>query len=309
MSSLVRTANLHKHVEGISIDGPKHRIMLKWHRLRMTAGDTDFTVRRLRQGVDLGASLEIDLRRHAEHGFVCLHDAVLESETSGTGDIHSVSVAALRRLHLRGRDGAIGNEPVLLLDDLVATLADGGHPSALVQFDLKEYLRDLDAMTIARFAELVTPVSDRIVLSGDDWEAVKALGARLPVMRLGFDPSDLPEARNLVTVDDFARFARFILSTAPEATFIYLEYHLILDAIAAGFDLVGALHAASKLIDAWTLDLNSSGDLRALSMLIDSGVDQISSNDCVGIDRAAGAVARSKDELADRVLKPRDATV
>jgi len=290
MSSTMRTTEISKPLEGIAIDDPGRRIMLKWHRLRMTAGDTDFTMRRLRQGIDAGASLEIDLRRHGEHGFVCLHDARLESETSGAGDIHAAGVAALRRLRLRERDGSVGEHPLLLLEDLVAALAQGGHQSALVQFDLKEYLRDLDALTISRFTELVAPVSNRVVLSGDDWEAVKALGARLPVMRLGFDPCDLPEARHLVTVDDFARFARFILGTAPEATFTYLEYHLIIDAIAAGFDLVGALHAGNRLIDAWTLDLNSPNDHKVLSMLIASGVDQISSNDCVAIERAARAL-------------------
>lgn len=302
MSSMVRTSGAREFVEGVCIDGPKHQIMLKWHRLRLVAGDTDFTMARLRQGIDAGASLEIDLRRHAEHGFVCLHDAVLDSETSGSGDIHSAGVAALRRLRLREHDGSVGDEPLLLLEDLVAVLAAGGHPSALVQFDLKEYLRDLDALTISGFAELVTPVCDRVVLSGDDWEAVKALGARLPVMRLGFDPSDLPEARNLTTTEDFARFARFTLSTAPEATFIYLEYHLVIDAIAAGFDLVGALQAGNRMVDAWTLDLNSSADLKALAVLIDSGVDQISSNDCVAIERAARALARNTDELASQIL-------
>jgi hypothetical protein len=163
-------------------------------------------------------------------------------------------------------------------------------------------LRDLDATTISRFSALVTPVSDRVVLSGDDWEAVKALGARLPVMRLGFDPSELPEARGLTTMDDFARFARFILSTAPEATFIYLEYRLVIGAIAAGFDLIGALHAENRMVDAWTLDLDSANDLKALSLLIDSGVDQISSNDCVAIDRAARALDGNGDVLADRLL-------
>ena len=64
--------------KGIQLEGPNGPIKIKWHRLRRVAGDVDFTAARLREGLAAGASLEIDLRRHAEKGFVCLHDAMLE---------------------------------------------------------------------------------------------------------------------------------------------------------------------------------------------------------------------------------------
>ena len=70
---------------GVRLQGPNGPVSIKWHRLRRTTGDVDFTIARLREGLAAGASMEIDLRRHAEHGFVCLHDGELESETSGTG--------------------------------------------------------------------------------------------------------------------------------------------------------------------------------------------------------------------------------
>ena len=155
-------------------------------------------------------------------------------------------------------------------------------------------MASLDENTLCRFAALVAPVAPHIILSGDDWRAVRALGARVPGLRLGFDPSELPEAGGLKTADDFARFARFTIAAAPEATFIYLEYRLVLAAIGAGYDLVGDLHGASRLVDAWTLDLTSPQDLEALSVLIGSGVDQISSNDCVAIERAARGLAAAR---------------
>jgi glycerophosphoryl diester phosphodiesterase len=277
---------LTNHIEGISIAGPSRPIMLKWHRLRLTAGDTDFTMRRLKEGLAAGASMEIDLRRHAEHGFVCLHEGVLESETTGRGAIHLARVDELKQLRLRGPDRAPGPEPLLLLEDLVAAVAETAHPQSVVQFDLKERLFDLDVATIAGFVRLAQPVARNVLLSGDDWTAVKALGARVPGLRLGFDPSDLPEASRLLTVDDFARFTGFVISTAPEASIIYLEYRLVLSSLAAGFDIIGALHGAGRSVDAWTLDLNSPQDFEDLAVLIGSGVDQISSNDCIAIERA-----------------------
>src|SRR6476661_5045948 len=143
-------------MKGVRIRGPNGPIWIKWHRLRRVAGDVDFTVARLREGLAAGASMEIDLRRHAEQGFVCLHDAVLESETSGRGPIADTSVKELRRLRMRGPDGAITDQPLLLLEDLVETARDS-HPDTVVQFDLKEHLVDLDEATIASFARLVAP--------------------------------------------------------------------------------------------------------------------------------------------------------
>jgi glycerophosphoryl diester phosphodiesterase len=272
---------------GVQIAGPHGPVRLKWHRLRRTAGDADFTTARLREGLGLGASMEVDLRRHAEHGFVCLHDAVLESETDGEGTIAGSTVAGLRRLKMRLPGGAIGTQPLLLLEDIVAAFAHAPHKDAVLQFDLKERIDDLDETALSRFADLVQPIVGNLVLSGDDWAAVRALGSRVHGLKLGYDPSDLPAANGLETADDFAGFARFIAKQAPEAGIIYLEYHLILRAIGVGFDLVGALHTAGKAIDAWTFDLGQRGSSAELATLIGDGIDQLSSNDCIAIEAAA----------------------
>jgi len=284
---------------GIEIAGQLGPIKLKWHKLRRTAGDMDFTMVRLREGLAAGASMEIDLRRHADHGFVCLHDGVLEHETDGAGTIHSTRLADLRRLHLRRPDRSISDVPLLLLEDLVAAVAQNAAPSAVVQFDLKEALADLDEATIAAFVKLVAPVAHQLVLSGDYWDAVTALGARVPGLRLGYDPSDLSEAQGLHTVDDFARFTRFTIGAAPEATMIYLEYRLVLSSLAAGFNIIGALHGAGRMVDAWTLDLTSPEAHEALATLMASGVDQISSNDCNAIEAAANQLAASPRSRAN----------
>ena len=275
---------------GVRLRRDGRSIRLKWHRLRRTKGDVDFTMHRLREGLAAGASMEIDLRRHAESGFVCLHDAVLESETNGSGPIFDATVADLRSLRMRSPRGGLSDEPLLLLEDLVAAIAAGHHPDAIVQFDLKEWQADLDDATVAAFMRLVRPVAKSIVLSGDDWSAVKLLGAQIEGLRLGYDPSDLPEAQHLETRDDFAGFARFTLNTAPQAVIIYLEYHLVLRSLAAGFDIVAALQEAGREIDAWTFDLKSPRSTGELAALIASGIDQLSSNDCVAIEAAAAGL-------------------
>src|SRR5262245_20090674 len=49
--------------KGVHLQGPNGPIRLKWHRLRRTSGDVDFTLARLREGLAVGASMEVDLRR------------------------------------------------------------------------------------------------------------------------------------------------------------------------------------------------------------------------------------------------------
>ena len=214
--------------KGVRLQGPHGPIMLKWHRLRLVAGDVDFTAARLRQGLAAGASMEIDLRRHAERGFVCLHDGVLESETNGRGAVAAASVPDLRRLRMRGPDGAITGEPLLLLDDLVEIARDS-HPDAVVQFDLKEHLADLDEATISSFARLVAPSAQRFLLSGDDWNAVRAIGERVdgPEARISIRPT-CPRREASKSAKDFSDFTRFTLAAAPNASIIYLDYRLVL---------------------------------------------------------------------------------
>ena len=280
---------------GVQLRGPNGPIRIKWHRLRRVAGDVDFTVRRLREGLAAGASMEIDLRRHAEHGFVCLHEAVLETETSGKGSIAAAPVAELRSLRMRGPDGAVTGEPLLLLDDLVA-IARNGHRNAVVQFDLKEQLADLDEATISSFARLAAPNADRFLLSGDDWNAVRTIGQRVEGLKLGFDPSDLPEARGLASASDFSNFVAFTLHTAPNATTIYIEYRLVLASLAVGYDMIAGLHTGGKIVDAWTFDVTSPDSSADLSRLIASGIDQISSNDSVALQDATERLSAANSE-------------
>ena len=74
-------------------------------------------------GVDL---LEFDVHQSADGEVVVIHDATLERTTEGTGPVCAQPAAALRRLRLRDRAGALTDERVPLLDDVLALAARAG---------------------------------------------------------------------------------------------------------------------------------------------------------------------------------------
>lgn len=271
--------------DGVRLAAAGHAVQLKWHRLRRGAADIDFGIARLRDGLAAGAAMEVDLRCHAEGGFVCLHDETLDRETDGSGPILGKSPDQLRRLRLRGRDGAATDQPPLLLEDLVDILAPA-RSDARVQLDLKEPRARLSNACIRNFAGLAARCAGRLSLSGEDWQAVSALGSRVPGLELGFDPCELPEVPLLHKAADFAAFVRLTLATAPMAAMIYLQYPLILASLDAGFDIVAAFHDAGRRVDAWTLDPSMPGFAASLRRLVACRVDQITTNDAIGVQSA-----------------------
>lgn len=271
--------------DGVALKGPQHPVRLKWHRLRRGRDDIDFTIARLLDGLNAGASMEVDLRRHAGPGFVCLHDETLDRETDGSGAIAKAKPELLRNLCLRDQVGTVSKQPILFFEDLVEIVGSGSR-SGLVQLDLKESRDKLDDSTIRDFVRLARRCADRLTLSGEDWEAVRALGKDVPGLALGFDPCELPAARRLKTLTDFSEFVRLALATAPDATMIYLHYPLIIASLDAGFDIVGAFHDAHRTVDAWTLDTTAPDFSTCLRRLVACGVDQITTNEPIAVQRA-----------------------
>ena len=269
--------------EGLAIFADGHSARLKWHRLQREAADTPFTQSRLREGLSLGAAMEVDLRRHGDQGFACLHDATLDRETTGTGPVAAARGQSLRRLRLRDARGKPTREPLLFLDGLATALREGDD-RACVQLDLKERRAGIDPADAASFRHDVSPCAERLILSGHDWDAVKFLGEQVPRLRLGFDPCDRPEAQALATKADFADFVEMTVNSAPEASIIYLHHPIILNAIAAGFDVVGAIHRHGREVDAWTLKLEQPDLAGILKRLMSVRVDQITTGDPLALE-------------------------
>ncbi len=71
--------------DAISVTRNGHRTFFKWHRARRRGTDPVFTGRRILEGMQLGASVEVDLVVHADHGFAVLHNLIARARDDGHG--------------------------------------------------------------------------------------------------------------------------------------------------------------------------------------------------------------------------------
>ena len=262
-----------------------HRTFLKWHRARRRATDSAFIGRRILEGMVLGASVEVDLVRHRDHGMAVLHDhRSIARETTGSGPSASHSAAELRALHLRGNDGRPIDDHVMLLEDLCNLLARRPpHHDARLQLDYKEGQGALDEASVAGFARSVGPVAQSMILSSGEASSVRALADATAGLHVGFDPCHDEAEAQLRASGDFAGFVETALAQSPKAEMIYLAFPLLLAANDAGFDIVGAFHQAGRRVDAYTLKTADPADVAIAQRLLASRVDQITTDDPEGL--------------------------
>ncbi|HVW92580.1 MAG TPA: glycerophosphodiester phosphodiesterase family protein [Devosia sp.] len=274
--------------EGIAIVREGHRTLFKWHRARKQAGDLPFTGERIVEGLRLGASVEVDLVRHADDGFAVLHDFALDRDTTGTGRVRDTPAPAIRELFLRDDAGAPTHHRPMLLEDLCALIAADPDisPDSVLQLDLKETEAGLDAAVAAGFAAAVAPVARHFILSGGSPGAIRLLSEAVPALPLGFDPCHEGSIDRLAAHKDFQGFVAEAVAPFPRARMIYLDYRVVLFSSEHGFDLVGAFHAAGKTVDAYTLKLADKATTAIAERLLELQVDQITTDDPVGLERA-----------------------
>lgn len=270
--------------DAISVTRNGHQTFFKWHRGRRTGSDPVFTGRRIIEGMQLGASVEVDLVIHADNGMAVLHNLSLERETTGTGLVRETSAAVLRELHLRDNAGAPIADKVMLLEDLAALIArDGAHPDGLLQLDFKEDAAALNPAVIANFAQALGPVARHFILSSGDAEAVRLLSQNVPELRIGYDPCHKGAMDRLLATRDYAGFVADAVAASPKAEIQYLEYRLVLEADRDGFDLIGAFHAGGKRIDAYTVRSADDDGMTVIERLFELKVDQITTDDPEGL--------------------------
>jgi glycerophosphoryl diester phosphodiesterase len=232
----------------------------------------------------LGASIEVDLVIHGDHGCAVLHDRTLERETTGTGRVRDTSAATLRQLHLRDNDGQPIASKVMLLEDLCALLADDTvHPDALLQLDFKENRQALAPQVVAGFGISVSPIAKSVILSGGDFDAITALAGSAPGLRTGYDPCHRGTLAELKASGNYLGFIEDALATAPDADMIYLAYEIVLAAADAGVDIIAPIHAAGRRVDAWTINSVTPQSTDAVERLLRLKVDQITTDDPEGL--------------------------
>jgi len=271
----------------ISVTRNGHRTFLKWHRARRQASDPVFTGRRIIEGMAAGASVEVDLVIHGDNGMAVLHDLVLDHDTTGHGPVRQTSAALLRTLSLKDSEGSPIADRVMLLEDLAALIArTGAHPEALLQLDYKEDAAALTPAVIATFAEALCPVARHFILSSGDAESVTLLSARVPGLRIGYDPCHMGAIARVQASGDFATFVADAVAASPNAELIYLDHRLVLGALDHGFDLIAAFHAADRRVDAYTIQRADTEGIAAARRLLALKTDQITTDDPEGLAAA-----------------------
>ena len=273
----------------ISVTRNGHRTFFKWHRGRRRRSDPVFTGRRIIEGLQAGASIEVDLVVHANNGMAVLHNLSLERETTGTGLVRDTSAAVLRDLKLRGNDGEPIADRVMLLEDLAALIArDGAHPNALLQLDYKEDATVLTPGVVSNFAEALGPVAGHFIVSSGDAASVQILTEAVPGIHVGYDPCHEGAIERLMESRDYAGFVADAVAASPKAEMIYLAWELVIEADKDGFDIVGAFHTHGRRIDAYTIRHVDTETLPILDRLLALRVDQITTDDPEGMSAALG---------------------
>jgi len=276
--------------DAISVTRAGHRTFFKWHRGRRRGSDPVFTGRRIIEGMQLGASVEVDLVIHADDGMAVLHNLSLERETTGSGLVRQTSAETLRGLHLRDNDGQPIDDKVMLLEDLAGLIVrDGAHPEGLLQLDYKEDAAALNPRVIANFAAALRPVARHFILSSGDAESVRMLTDSTPGLRIGYDPCHKGAMERLMATRDYATFVADAVAASPKSELDYLEYRLVLEADRDGYDLIGAFHAHGRRIDAYTVRRADDEGMAVVRRLLELKVDQITTDDPDGVAAALAA--------------------
>ncbi len=168
--------------------------------------------------------------------------------------MNEADAATIRGLRIAGGDFA----PPLLAD-LADIVADAPASDARLQIDLKQPLAGLTQAAIDRFADIVTPIAERCLLSGTEWEAVRVLGNAVPKLALGFDPLDLARGRRAATRDEIAALVEEAAAIAPDAAAYYLHYKFVLAALAHGENPIRRLQRGGAAMDVWTPRSDDTG--------------------------------------------------
>ncbi len=261
------------------------RLVLKWHRTRLSAQHGSFVPETIMAGLRAGAALEVDLRPLADGQFALLHDDLLDRETTGEGPVREITTAELRRLSMRAPDGTPEPRTPLTFDDLSMLIARMATGDALVHLDVKASADALTDEHITRFRRLAKPIEHRLEVGGRDWASVSRLTDGTGRMARGFDPTY--EILNHPELDKRA-FAR-LLSELREATkgadTYYLHHATIAMWLAAGINPVAVLKKNGAKAEAWTIDLGLPNVRDLVVLLARAGVDRLITDDAVGLAR------------------------
>jgi glycerophosphoryl diester phosphodiesterase len=286
----------------LQLDG--RTVRLKAHGCRLDGSVPGNSLAALRACVAAGvASFEVDVCALADGGFLVAHRAEeLADGTTGRGPARAIDSAAARGLRIvepgHGEAGAPAGRrpgaghPVPLLTDLLPEARMG-----TLQLDLKD-AEPLPEHLLGALARQIAPYAERVVVGSGTAPTLAGLRARLPGLRLGFDPLlrlDYRDGRfvgplappggpaHLRPAAAGALFER-MRADAPSAWIWYLRAAMLVRLADDGFDAVGWLRARGVgEVDAWTIDVPAAPEelaprLALLRRVVGLGVTQVTTN-------------------------------
>jgi glycerophosphoryl diester phosphodiesterase len=261
----------------------------------------------IRACLDSGAPfIEIDITALANADYLLVHDLELDSETTGTGAVGKTTVEQVGALHFKA-EGVQTRFRVPLLSEVVALFTEYKTATRL-QLDYKDIIPFANDEPLRRLLSLIQPLGERVIVSsGADWQ-LRRLGKLAPWLDLGFDvqfyidwrqpgqPVDprvppfkagvygywddhvLATQRVWSTADYLAERCEVLTRLVPQISTFYIDHHLLAQSLDDGFNWAEALHSYDIKLDAWTLDIDNVLAMNHARRLLDSGVDQFTTN-------------------------------
>lgn len=257
----------------------------------------------IRQCLESDASfIEVDITALADSDYLLVHDADLESETSGQGKVEACTADQARSLRFKLTEIAVP-----LLGDVV-TLFRESSSDARLQLDFKNVFPYIDDEPLHRLVQLIEPLGEQVIVStGADWQ-LRKLRKIAPWLDLGFDiqfyidwrdPDDeidprippyrrgaygywddhpLATARLTSPAEYLADRCASMVGLVPRLSTFYIDHRLLAQSLDEGFNWAAALHEHGIRVDAWTLDVGNSRAETNARRLLEAGVDQFTTN-------------------------------
>lgn len=158
----------------------------------------------IRKGYDV---YETDIQRTSDGVFVVVHDATLDRETNATGKAKDLTLAELKALKKRYRDGSVSNESVATLEELLLA----GRGKILFKPDLKPGIID-------HFDDLARLVSK---LGMTDQVFIRTVFKDTKKIQAYFE-SGTPEVEVMIKTRDLSELRHVIKTFHPKAVHVDL---------------------------------------------------------------------------------------
>jgi glycerophosphoryl diester phosphodiesterase len=210
-----------------------------------------------RNALALGADyLELDTHLTADGEVVVIHDPTLDRTTTGRGPVSAMTLADLARTRLKARDGAVTDDTVPTLAQVLDTLkpSTGQLLLEIKVDDNRQPYPDIERKALALVD--ARGLRDRVIVMAFEAPTLRRVRALDPTIRTALLVSRSRVSRERASASDLVKWARDVAAS-----------HLGVEYPAVDAALLNAARPAHLQVAAWTV--NEEADIRRL---VDLGV-------------------------------------